>query len=1016
MHTLVRNLLLCILPGLLTVAQASEYIEQTYTQKMRSFTQAGDFPDDAKLFGISFDHLHLNSDWSRGSGKPSGVNDINLALRGVIGFDTKNAYRAEPDEDLKYPTPGNVNPHQGTVMFWVAGLDHNPGDELTNGQKRTNVALCELRFGDGKEHISIKIYEYNSFLAALWESSAMPEVKGYGAIGLCETKLDFQRGQWYHLAVTWDSETLALFVNGKLRSRSGMPPKIKFTSKLRMVREDSFIGVRSKFYDDDHRHAVGIDDFMILKRPLTDIEMANYYRSLCKGDTDPAQIFTVHFNGVDTGAKTIDKLEAVFDLSGLDNKERRLLNEGKLPVTYNLVGPNQQEVSSGRLDIRKVSDTHVFEGVDKPGRYELRIQVGSHDGVFAVERPDFSWLGNGIGEEPTIPDSFPDFTVKGRKVQLWNRCYYFGKGPLPERVEYCGQSLLIRPPTLSLDERKIKWSAGKTSRDATSVTYTGTGRAKDCTIDYQTKVEYDGLIDLKFTVRGRPSVSSMTLDWQVRPESSEFLMTPKLKPAGPQSFTFPVSKLDNQLWLVGEGAGGFCWTTENDANWVYGDREKVLFGDTVTGKCTVKMITRQVSIPEGTQYSALFIATPTHPFRTPLRFNAYGIGKRFPWAITGTGADKSSGAYTGVFNIRPGKYASRFWGNALPRSLSTYNAAESGTEVMPEAVYLRKYAEVPGEYSYRMPYWRVVDDTGKQVREYQNSISFCNGCFITDYLMNNNKILLDSEFEGKIGELNYDLSENTLCSNIHHGCQFKDNFGRYVKTFVLRNKRKLFERTIRLCHPKGIIMSLHAQNRYCPMLHGIGDVWDPGEENCAVLKDNPYALIDGTVDERLFRSEYNRDVIGVNVKMSCAVSQLNYKNFDIPEATMAAMTMMMLYDIDFSRLWLNFEEVCRLWDILARFDFRNASVEAHKFYRQREVLAGNPKVLVTWYACPQGKKLLVLGNRTTEPQTTVIDLHRMLPGSRTAREELHKQDIEIVNGLFSATVPPRAFLLVSVSE
>ncbi|MBQ6472710.1 MAG: hypothetical protein IJJ33_12055 [Victivallales bacterium] len=1016
MRTMIRNLL-CVLTVLSTAAQATEYIEQSYTQKMRSFTKAGGFPDDAKLFGVSFEHLHLNSDWSRGSGTPTGVTDINLALRGVIGFDAKNAYKAEPDEDLKYPAPGNVNPHQGTVMFWVAGLDHNPGDELTNGQKRTNIALSELRFGDGKEHISIKIYEYNSFLAALWSSSAMPEVKGYGAIGLCETKLDFRRGQWYLLAVTWDSETLALFVNGKLRSRSGMPPKIKFTANLKMVREDSFIGVRSKFYDDDHRHAVGIDDFVILNRPLTDIEMGNSYRGLCKGGTDPAQIFNVHFNGVDTGAKTIDKLEAVFDFSGLDNQERSLLNDGKLPVLYTLLSPDRQKISSGALDIRKVSDSYVFGGVDTPGRYELQLQVGDHKGVFSVERPDFSWLGNGIGEEPTIPDSFPDFAVQGRKVQLWNRCYHFGKGPLPERVEYCGNTLLVHPPALSLDKRKIKWSTGKTIQGPTSVTFTGTGRASDCTIDYQTKVEYDGLIDLKFTVHGTPTVSSMTLDWQVRPESAEFLMTPKLKPAGPQAFTFPVSKLDNQLWLVGEGTGGFCWTTENDANWVYGDREKVLFGDTVTGKCQVRMITRQAAIPNGAQYSALFIATPTHPFRTPLRFNAYDIGsKRYPWAITCTGADKSSGAYTGVFNLRPSKYASRFWGKSLPRSLCTYNAAESGTEVMPEAMYLRKYAEVPGEYSYRMPYWRVVDDTGKQVREYQNSISFCNGCFITDFLMYNNKILLDSEFEEKIGMLNYDLSENTLCSNIHHGCQFKDDFGRYVKTFVLRKKRQLFERTIRLCHPKGIFLSLHAQNRYCPMLHGIGDVWDPGEENCAVLKDRPYALIDGTIDERLFRSEYNRDVIGVNVRMSCAIAQLNSKNHENAGAAIAAMTMMMLYDIDFSRLWMNYQEVCRLWDILARFDFRNASVEAHKFYRQREVLAGNDQVLVTWYACPQGKKLLVLGNRTTEPQTTVIDLNRLLPGNRTAREEMQRQDIAIVNGLFSATVPPRAFLLVSVSE
>ena len=1007
------RIFICLL--IFSSVTAAEYIIQPFKDKALRFTKPGG-GEEIKLFMTTFDHLTLNSDWSRGRGKATGVSNVNLALRGLPGFDTKTAYKAEPDEDLKYPASGNVNPHAGTVIFWMAGLDHNPGDRFTNGKKRTNIALSELRFGDGKEHISIKIYEYNGTLCALWSSSAAPEVKGLSAIAVCETRIDFMRNQWFRVAVSWNSGHLALYVNGNLRKRVSMPSKIALTSKLRIKNEDSFIGVRSKFYDDDHRWAVGIDDYMILKRPLTDIEIANYYHKLIKGSTGQARVFNVNFNGVDTGAKKIERLEAVFDLSGLNRDERQKLNSGKLPIECTLIAPDGKVISSGKINIRTTNAAHIFNKVDKPGKYTLKVKVGKHTGKFTVNRPDFSFLGNKIGEENTVPEIFKGFSVKGRRVNLWNRVYHFGNGPLPEKIEVFGQSLLVKAPVISIDKRKFVWTAGKASVTPTCVTYTGSGKSSDCTIDYTTTVEYDGLINLAFTINGRPVVSRMSIDWQVRKVSSEYLLTPQLKKNGKHAFVFPISKLDSQLWLVGEGTGGFCWTAENDANWVSRDREKVLHADTASGKCSVQMITKKVRLPEKIRYTSLFIATPTRPLKLPARFNAFGSGNRYKQAITYTGADKSSAAYTGVFNLRPSKEAWRFWKNVRPKSLRPYNAADSGTVVMPEAVYLKKYGEIPGEYSYNMPYWRVVDAKGKQVLERQPSISFCNKTFISDYLMWNNKILLDSEYGNRIGQLSYDLAQNTLCANPFHGCFFKDRFGRDIKTFVIMSKRKFFERTLRLAHSRGVSFALHAQDRFCPMLHGFGDIWLPGEQHCATYKTNPFALIDGSIEERLFRSEYNRDVIGTGVTMSCALAQLNRKNYDIPEATIAAMTMMLLYDIDFSRGWMAHKEVFRLFDVFKKYDFNSFKVKAHKFYRQKEITSNNCNVLVTWYECPEGEKLIVLGNRTRQPQKAVVDLGKVTGNTGKLREEFYKKDITVSNGKVSVTVPAQAFLLLGTKK
>ena len=145
--------------------------------------------------------------------------------------------------------------------------------------------------------------------------------------------------------------------------------------------------------------------------------------------------------------------------------------------------------------------------------------------------------------------------------------------------------------------------------------------------------------------------------------------------------------------------------------------------------------------------------------------------------------------------------------------------------------------------------------------------------------------------------------------------------------------------------------------------------------------------------------------------MSCALAQLNRKNYDIPEATVAAMTMMLLYDIDFSRGWMAYKEVFKLWDVFKKYDFSSPEVKAHKFYRQKEITSNNARVLVTWYACPDGEKLIVLGNRTKQPQKAVVDLGKVTGNTGKLREEFYKKDIAISNGKISVTVPAQAFLL-----
>jgi hypothetical protein len=111
-----------------------------------------------------------------------------------------------------------------------------------------------------------------------------------------------------------------------------------------------------------------------------------------------------------------------------------------------------------------------------------------------------------------------------------------------------------------------------------------------------------------------------------------------------------------------------------------------------------------------------------------------------------------------------------------------------------------------------------------------------------------------------------------------------------------------------------------------------------------------------------------------------------------------------------------YKEVFKLFDIFKKYDFNSFDVKAHKFYRQKEITSNNSNVLVTWYECPEGEKLIALCNRTKQPQNAVVDLGKVIGKTGKLREEFYKKDIAVSNGKVSVTVPAQAFLLLGTKK
>ena len=413
------------------------------------------------------------------------------------------------------------------------------------------------------------------------------------------------------------------------------------------------------------------------------------------------------------------------------------------------------------------------------GEYKLETSInGKHKIVAKINRPDLSFAYNGLGDEDEVPALWKDyrweergffgklFCGAERTVTLWNRVYKFGAGPLPKSILVKGKEIFLKAPELKIGDAKIVWSAGKTSNTNRTVTFTGTGKADNFTIDYKTTVEYDGMIKFNWVINGKPVLDRMSLDWQVAPEYRRFLMAPRLQDPKKSKFAFSTNGTDNMLWLVSE-KGGFAFTTEHNANWVFEQYSPLLFADRDNGSCEVKIIQKKVQMPEAVPYEVLFITTPTRPL--PVKNRVLRRGNEFPIHDAG-----GNGGTTGVgtFLPHPTDFAVRLR-NARPMSRSLYGLANALTEENPYVQYFRKYWAIPRGAVCLMPHHYPVGN-GKYKVERHALLLFCNRTSVQDYLINNQQTLYKHPYGDRIAEIYYDHCGSSECRSESHKCLFKD--------------------------------------------------------------------------------------------------------------------------------------------------------------------------------------------------------------------------------------------------
>lgn len=978
-------------------------------------------------FKVSFDNKNTTADFALGNPVSTSC-DANLEFRTIPGFNLKNAFNKRENESLKYDVTKNIDYTQGTISTWLMAKNYEPKDYSAGN--RSFKSFFYILFRNKSDFVKIYLYEYFQWANGLiyYECSGEKYALTKFALG------KFAKGEWYQLAVTWNKDELKAYVNGEFVSKTVMPKKIKKMNFIPNPKE-SFIGLRERMWPKnkpDIAKDTVIDDFKIYKIALSDLQIKNQYLKAISGTSKKVKAkivnIDIQMNGIDNNSGSLDKLEVVFDFNALNNKWRNAIKSGKVKAQYEFIKPDKKTIS-GQFTLSKMKHRLVLKGITQPGAHKMKICLkapGLKPELVAksIVRPDTIWFNNKIGKEDKVPSPWTALTIdKNNVIKMWGREYHFNDGPLPTKVIHTGDSILKIPPRLEIitsrGKAKISYKITDKKIKNTNIILSGTGKADDFSINWKTRIEFDGFIRWDFKINGNPTIKSMKLTWVVKPEFSKYLMTPLLSIVDKGSYEtiFPSRfddssaslKKDSFLWLTSQKKG-FCWGPEHDGNWVYNKGEKVIRADINAngGYCEVKMITKPVKLPTGCNYHAMFTTTPTRPL--PKIFRTYRLGGYGQYSNVDVDMVQHVGQGTeGVYTAKPNKYFSRLmkdFTNSNMHRLVMYDACTSLGDNIPESIYFRKYWDIPDGPLVPFP----IRPYKKQPNE-----KFCihapsdPSMAYTDYKLYNLKSLLTYPDE-RYAAIYYDLAINFVSRNKYNGMMKKDKFGRMIPKYIIMGLREILKRSLKLAHSLGKDTIYHDHSYYNPLYDSFADYWYPGEQYTALInkKKSPYVYSD-VISDDIYETELNSSMKGSAVLFLGNLRRAN-RAYGTKEQTESYLTKLLLHDIQMAIAFEDGKVINKVWGIKMQYNLDNADVILFDD-KNNLVKSSNSKIKVTYYKCSKGRYLLMLGNISKTVQGVTIDISK-LKQPTNVRDEYQDKNIKVSNGKFKLSIPARKFSII----
>ena len=340
-------------------------------------------------------------------------------------------------------------------------------------------------------------------------------------------------GTWYHLIVTWDEWTTAVFINGRqapasIISVDRRPPKTKAGATTASL----LIGALNP-QTDPQGHTSIVDEVRTYRRALMVEEAANLYgRFLPEPRVTPLPYMKI-MSWLSTPMKQLNVTTSLLagDPAVVRSVRVTALHETKDEV---VLGPFTALLNElGSVDAS-------FSNPEIPyGKVRIRAEYLTADGkvaytdLRALENPRPAWLSNTLGvHEGKVLPGWSEMTVADGIVGLSQRNIAISPSGWPMQFTAVGEDVLARPLVVRTrsDSGELAW---KPTNDAVTVEHAkadrvvthGEATAGDWKMSTRVTTEFDGLMKIETTLTpGKPgaTLTEFVVEVPVKSEHSAY--------------------------------------------------------------------------------------------------------------------------------------------------------------------------------------------------------------------------------------------------------------------------------------------------------------------------------------------------------------------------------------------------------------------------------------------------------------------------------------------------------------
>ena len=677
----------------------------------------------------------------------------------------------------------------------------------------------------------------------------------------------------------------------------------------------------------------------------------------------------------------------------------------------------------------------------EPGTYDyyLSIPIDSdekilHHQYFQKPAAVMPWTNfdGGIDTETPSPWHAP-WNVNDTLVCL-TQVYDFGGLLFPSRILAQGRDVLSAPVTLRLNGRILKLPAKweLLESNALETRFRTTAVAEGIRFTVNGVLEYDGWMRLAMTyasaVPQKPvTVKDLALVLPMNEEHSSMVSSFIPQYAAIQSGKLGVNAksdiMEHPVFWLGNADRGLFWGADS----MRGTR-LIKTDDTlrITKKDENSAATAVVKLVD----SAFTLTTP-RTFEFGLQGTPVKPVKLFPkpWMFRG-GDTITTGPPWQFFHI---------FNYANPEFIDKEKAKRMVIEAKRRTPIFAIYASVYGaspfcpEWAWHYDAWgSFPPEPGQFKYEYasnneyaRNQSTWAFGCVANQEFMNwqlYDKNLLIQDKEVNMKDMYIDMGYPRACHNPHHGCAWKDDFGRIRKTYPINANRTFTKRLRKLLRDKNkdSVLIYHSSTETLPPVCGLADFTVEGEVYMAEIAkaENYYDVL----SPELVQAAYSGARTGTSVIM---VSQLNRaamifnpgrseywrRKVKTPEAVRAVRHFLgycLLHDIRPQAGAGIYNEGAIIEKQLYSVGYGDGNYDYHPYWSSNNpVVCNGGKPMVSAFAFSGGRILAVALNddKTLEERVTLA----LKSGKRPGRV----YDLESGKDVtFPIAIPPKGFRLI----